>query len=95
MYNIARHETAKIVCELESNPSHDVNFTWKFNTSIAETTDLPASLIAIERSKSVAHYTPTNEQVYIIRRKGNHFMYFVIDMKMIFSVFNIMQIAFK
>ncbi|XP_037033009.1 nephrin-like isoform X2 [Bradysia coprophila] len=64
VYNIARHETAKIVCELESNPSHDVNFTWKFNTSIAETTDLPASLIAIERSKSVAHYTPTNEQDY-------------------------------
>lgn len=63
VYNIARHETAKIVCELESNPSHDVNFTWKFNTSIADITDLPASLIAIERSKSVAHYTPTNEQV--------------------------------
>lgn len=62
VYNIARHETAKIVCELESNPN-DVNFTWKFNTSIAETIDLPASLIAVDRAKSVAHYTPMTEQV--------------------------------
>lgn len=62
VYNIARGETAKIICELESNPT-DVNFTWKFNTTTTETIDLPASLIAIDRAKSVAHYTPMVEQV--------------------------------
>lgn len=61
-YNIARQETAKIVCELESNPN-DVHFTWKFNTSSAENLDLPASLIAVDRAKSIAHYTPMTEQV--------------------------------
>lgn len=61
-YNIARQETAKIVCELESNPN-DVHFTWKFNTSSSENLDLPASLIAVDRAKSVAHYTPMTEQV--------------------------------
>lgn len=65
IYNIARHETVKIICELEANPN-DVNFTWKFNTSNAETIDLPASLIAVDRAKSIAHYTPMTEQVSIL-----------------------------
>lgn len=62
IYNIARQETAKVICELESNPN-DLNFTWKFNNTIAESIDLPASLIAVDRAKSVAHYTPMVEQV--------------------------------
>lgn len=63
VYSIARHETAKIVCELESNPN-DVHFNWKFNaTGSEQQLDLPASLIAIDRAKSVAHYTPHTEQV--------------------------------
>lgn len=64
-YNIARQETAKIICELEANPN-DVHFTWKFNTSNSENLDLPASLIAVDRAKSVAHYTPMTEQVCTI-----------------------------
>lgn len=66
MYNIARGETAKIICELEANPT-DVNFTWKFNTTTIETIDLPASLIAVDRAKSIAHYTPMVEQVIMIK----------------------------
>lgn len=62
IYNVARQETAKVICELESNPN-DLNFTWKFNNTIAESIDLPASLIAVDRAKSIAHYTPMVEQV--------------------------------
>lgn len=62
IYNVARQETAKVICELESNPN-DLNFTWKFNNTIAESLDLPASLIAVDRAKSIAHYTPMVEQV--------------------------------
>lgn len=40
-----------------------MHFTWKFNTSSAENLDLPASLIAVDRAKSIAHYTPMTEQV--------------------------------
>lgn len=63
IYSIARHETAKIVCELESNPN-DVHFNWKFNSSNAEMLDLPASVVAVDRAKSIAHYKPMTEQVY-------------------------------
>lgn len=50
------------MCELEANP-YDVNFTWKFNISSSEALDLPASLIIVDRTKSIAHYTPMTEQV--------------------------------
>lgn len=62
IYNVARQETAKVICELESNPN-DLNFTWKFNNTSTESIDLPASLIAVDRAKSIAHYTPMVEQV--------------------------------
>ena len=61
-YNIGRREVAKVVCELEANP-HDVIFTWKFNSSMSESLDIPASDIQIDRSKSIAHYTPMTEHV--------------------------------
>lgn len=61
-YNVGRGEIAKIQCEVEANPT-DVNFTWKFNTSISEILDMPSSHISNDRSKSIAHYKPMTEHV--------------------------------
>ena len=62
-YSSGRHETVKIACEIESNPS-EATYVWKFNAShTGETVDIPASLIAVDKGKSVAHYTPMTENV--------------------------------
>lgn len=61
-YNVGRGEIAKINCEVEANPT-DVQFVWKFNTSVLETLDMPSSNIMNDRSKSIAHYKPMTEHV--------------------------------
>uniref|UniRef100_A0A182NZQ1 Ig-like domain-containing protein n=1 Tax=Anopheles epiroticus TaxID=199890 RepID=A0A182NZQ1_9DIPT len=61
-YNVGRNELAKIVCELEANPSN-VTFTWKYNTSVSESLDIPASEVLSDQTKSVAHFKPVTEKV--------------------------------
>ncbi|XP_044728712.1 uncharacterized protein LOC123292210 isoform X2 [Chrysoperla carnea] len=62
VYGVARQETARITCELEANPQ-DLQFTWKFNNT-ADTIDIPQSLIAMDRTRSQAAYTPMTELDY-------------------------------
>lgn len=62
MFGVARHETARIICELEANPT-DVQFIWKFNNS-ADTVDIAQSQIHTEKTRSVAQYKPMTELDY-------------------------------
>lgn len=62
VFGVARHETARIICELEANPT-DVQFIWKFNNS-ADTVDIPQSQIYTEKTRSVASYKPMTELDY-------------------------------
>ncbi|XP_055382448.1 uncharacterized protein LOC129612717 [Condylostylus longicornis] len=62
-YSSGRQETVKVICEVEANPS-EVSFVWKFNSSTTEYVDIAASLVAIDRSRSIAHYTPMTEHDY-------------------------------
>lgn len=73
-YGVDRQETAKISCELEANP-HEVNFTWRFNSSSTELLDIPVSLVAVDRAKSIAHYTPNSSDV---KRKQTFQNFFLI-----------------
>ncbi|XP_075166853.1 sidestep VIII isoform X3 [Haematobia irritans] len=63
VYSTGRHEMAKIACEIEANPA-EANYVWKFNATLGETIDIPASLIAVDRGRSIAHYTPMTENDY-------------------------------
>ncbi|XP_030760739.1 uncharacterized protein LOC115885855 [Sitophilus oryzae] len=62
VFGVARHEPAKITCELEANPT-DVEFIWKFNNS-ADTFDIPQSQIYVEKARSIAMFKPVTEQDY-------------------------------
>ncbi|KAJ8975936.1 hypothetical protein NQ317_014896 [Molorchus minor] len=62
VFGVARHETARIVCELEANPT-DVQFVWKFNNT-ADSVDLPQNQIQTEKGRSVASYKPMTELDY-------------------------------
>ncbi|XP_063921231.1 hemicentin-2-like isoform X7 [Zophobas morio] len=62
VFGVARHETARILCELEANPT-DVQFIWKFNNS-ADTVDIPQNQIHSERTRSTAAYKPMTELDY-------------------------------
>ncbi|KAG5870292.1 hypothetical protein JTB14_002060, partial [Gonioctena quinquepunctata] len=62
VFGVARHETAKIVCELEGNPT-DIQFVWKFNNS-GDTVDIPQSQIHTEKARSIALYKPMTELDY-------------------------------
>jgi len=53
-------EPAKIPCEVEANPT-SVNFTWKFNTSDSDLSDIPPHHVMVDKTRSVAHYTPKTE----------------------------------
>lgn len=66
MYSTGRHETVKIACEIEANPA-EAAYVWKFNATLGETIDIPASLVVIDRGRSIAHYTPMTENVSILR----------------------------
>ncbi|XP_037033007.1 neural cell adhesion molecule 2 [Bradysia coprophila] len=65
IYSTGRHETAKVVCEVEANP-YDITFHWKFNKThnALEFVDIPSSHVAVDRLKSTAHYTPLTEHDY-------------------------------
>ncbi|XP_066996057.2 uncharacterized protein [Anabrus simplex] len=62
VHGVARQEAAKILCELEANPT-DVHFVWKFNNT-SETVDIQASHVTADRTRSVATYTPMTELDY-------------------------------
>ncbi|XP_023033100.1 uncharacterized protein LOC6638446 isoform X2 [Drosophila willistoni] len=62
-YSSGRHETVKVACEIDANPS-EATYIWKFNATQGETVDIPASLVAVDRGRSVAHYTPMTENDY-------------------------------
>ena len=60
VYGVARHEEARIVCDLDANPSTELTFRWSFNSS-AGIIELPASAWTHERSRSVARYLPSSD----------------------------------
>ncbi|XP_022914066.1 nephrin-like isoform X5 [Onthophagus taurus] len=62
-FGVARHERAKIPCELEANPVSGLVFTWKFNNS-AETIDIQQSHVFNDGATSNAIYTPMTEPDY-------------------------------
>lgn len=73
-YSSGRHETVKVACEIDANPA-DATYIWKFNATQGETADIPASLVAVDRGRSVAHYTPMVENVST-RGQPKHFTVF-------------------
>lgn len=64
MYNAARGELTKVLCELDANPT-DVTFTWKFNATNLEPIDIQAASVSTDRSKSIVQFTPMTEHVTI------------------------------
>ncbi|XP_033155127.1 uncharacterized protein LOC117137676 isoform X2 [Drosophila mauritiana] len=62
-YSSGRHETVKVACEIDANPS-EATYVWKFNATQGETVDIPASQVAVDRGRSIAHYTPMTENDY-------------------------------
>ncbi|VVC33858.1 Fibronectin type III,Immunoglobulin subtype,Immunoglobulin-like domain,Immunoglobulin-like [Cinara cedri] len=54
---VGRREAAKVVCEVEANPSDNVTYTWRFNNS-RETVNLDRDRYTEEGSHSTAAYTP-------------------------------------
>ncbi|XP_060536431.1 synaptogenesis protein syg-2-like [Cylas formicarius] len=62
VYGVARHETVKIACEVEANPT-DTEFTWKFNNS-GDTFDIPTTQIHSENGRSIVNYKPITESDY-------------------------------
>lgn len=64
-YNVGRGETAKIQCDVMGIPS-DINFMWKFNTSVSELLDMPSSIVTNDKTRSTIHFKPMTEHVIII-----------------------------
>lgn len=64
-YNVGRGETAKIQCEVMGIPN-DINFVWKFNTSVSELLDMPSSIVTNDKTRSTIHFKPMTEHVIII-----------------------------
>lgn len=64
IYGVARHETAKVLCEVESYPPPD-SFKWSFNNT-AETIDVPQTRFTsgLHHSSSTLIYTPVSELDY-------------------------------
>lgn len=60
---VGRREAAKVVCEVEANPSDKVHYTWRFNNS-RETVDLTHDRFIEEGSRSTAAYTPLTPMDY-------------------------------
>lgn len=54
---VGRREVAKVLCEVEANPSDNVQFTWRFNNS-RETVQLNRDHYTEEGPSSTATYTP-------------------------------------
>ncbi|KAL7016960.1 hypothetical protein ACKWTF_010208 [Chironomus riparius] len=62
-YNVGRGETAKIQCEVMGIPT-DINFVWKFNTSVSELLDMPSSIVTNDKTRSTIHFKPMTEHDY-------------------------------
>ncbi|XP_032306510.1 neural cell adhesion molecule 2 isoform X5 [Drosophila ananassae] len=62
-YSAGRQETVKVACEIDANPS-EATYVWKFNASHGETIDILSSQVAVDRGRSIAHYTPQTENDY-------------------------------
>lgn len=62
VYNVGRGETAQILCEVEGIP-RDINFVWKFNTSVSEVLDMPSSIVKNNSTQSTIHFKPMVEHV--------------------------------
>ncbi|KAF0761388.1 nephrin-like [Aphis craccivora] len=54
---VGRREAAKVLCEVEANPSDNVHYTWRFNNS-RETVELDRDRYTEEGPRSTAAYTP-------------------------------------
>lgn len=63
VYGVARFETAKINCDVMSNPSVGLRFHWVFNTS-GETVQMEQSGVRVEGTRSQVEYTPRSELDY-------------------------------
>ena len=63
VFGVARGETARIACEVISNPVSSVVFEWRFNTS-GETVDMPHDRFRSTNSRSVVEYVPRTELDY-------------------------------
>ncbi|XP_075223837.1 nephrin-like [Lycorma delicatula] len=59
---VARGETVRVLCEVEANPP-EVDFSWKFNSS-RETIDLPPKHFTVDKTRSLAGFTPRTELDY-------------------------------
>ena len=57
VYGVARYETARISCEVASNPSSGLRFHWVFNTS-GETMQMEHGAVKVDGSRSIVDYTP-------------------------------------
>ncbi|KAH8402332.1 hypothetical protein KR009_011424, partial [Drosophila setifemur] len=62
-YSAGRQETVKVACEIEANPA-EASYVWKFNASHGESIDILSSQVAVDRGRSIAHYTPMTENDY-------------------------------
>lgn len=64
VYGVARHENAKVSCEVDSYPP-PLTFKWSFNNT-AETIDVPQTRYksGSEHSRSLLTYTPVSELDY-------------------------------
>ena len=63
MYNVGRGETAQIHCDVEGIP-RDIDFVWKFNTSLSEIVlDMPSSIVKNNATKSTINFKPMTEHV--------------------------------
>jgi hypothetical protein len=60
VYGVARHEEARISCDLDANPSVSLHFRWLFNSS-AGVIELPTSTWTAEGSRSIARYLPSSD----------------------------------
>ena len=60
VYGVARHEEARVTCDLDANPSSGLQFRWLFNSS-AGIMELPSSTWTSEGSRSVARYLPSSD----------------------------------
>ena len=60
-YGVAKHETAKIECQVDADPS-DVIFSWRFNNTNSQNVDIIS--FASQGMKSLASYIPKVDMDY-------------------------------
>lgn len=60
LFGVARHEEARISCDVDANPSSGVHFRWLFNSS-AGVMELPGATWTADGTRSVARYLPSSD----------------------------------